>query len=152
VVNHLNKKGLPAKGAARGNVPGTDQRHSIGYASPADLAEAYRLGQKAMELAATGQGGFMSTILREPGFIYNVKYDQVPLELVANSERTFPASWILPGGCDVSADFIRYAKPLVGEDMVSLPMINGRQRLTRFEPIYADKKLPEYVPEADRKK
>jgi 6-phosphofructokinase 1 len=70
---------------------------------------------------------------------------------VANSERTFPASWILPGGCDVSTDFIRYAKPLVGEDMLSLPMIGGRQRLTRFEPIYADKKLPVYIPEADRK-
>jgi len=147
----LNQKGLPAKGSARGNVPGTDQRHSMAYASPIDLDEAYRLGQKAMELAATGQGGFMSTILREPGFVYNVRYDQVPLELVANSERTFPAHWILPSGSDVSTDFIRYAKPLVGEDMLTLPMISGRQRLTRFEPIYADKKLPEYIPEADRK-
>jgi 6-phosphofructokinase 1 len=151
VVNYLNQKGLPAKGSARGNVPGTDQRHSMGYASPVDLDEAYRLGQKAMELAATGQGGFMSTILRAPGFIYSVRYDKVSLELVANSERTFPASWILPNGCDVSDDFIRYAKPLVGEDMLSLPMIAGRQRLTRFEPIYAEKKLPAYVPEADRK-
>ena len=151
VVNYLNQKGLPTKGAARGNVPGTDQRHSIGYASPVDLDEAYKLGQKAMELAATEHGGFMSTILREPGLIYNVRYDKVPLELVANSERTFPASWILPGGCDVSDDFLRYAKPLIGEDMLSLPMIGGRHRLTRFEPIYAEKKLPKYVPEADRK-
>jgi 6-phosphofructokinase 1 len=150
VVNHLNQKGLPAKGTARSNIPGTDQRHGMAYASPVDLDEAYRLGQKAMELAATGQGGFMSTILRDPGFIYNVRYDKVPLELVANSERTFPASWILPGGCDVSTDFVRYAQPLVGEDMLSLPMIGGRQRLTRFEPIYAEKKLPKYVPEADR--
>ena len=63
----------------------------------------------------------------------------------------YALSWILPNGCDVSDDFIRYAKPLVGEDMLSLPMIGGRQRLTRFEPIYAEKKLPEYVPEADRR-
>ncbi|MDR0520458.1 MAG: diphosphate--fructose-6-phosphate 1-phosphotransferase [Planctomycetaceae bacterium] len=151
VVNHLNTQGIPAKGAARGNVPGTDQRHSMAYASPVDLDEAYRLGQKAMELAATGQGGFMSAILREPGLIYNVRYDKVPLELVANSERTFPVSWILPGGCDVSDEFIRYAKPLVGEDMLSLPMIGGRQRLTQFKPVYAEKKLPAYIPEADRK-
>ena len=93
----------------------------------------------------------MSTILREPGFIYNVQYDKVPLELVANSERTFPASWILPGGCDVSSDFIRYAKPLVGEEMLTIPLIGGRHRLTQFAPIYADKKLPEYIPEAERK-
>jgi hypothetical protein len=30
-------------------------------------------------------------------------------------------------------------------------MIDGRQRLARFAPIYAEKKLPEYVPQADRK-
>ena len=26
VVNHLNRKGLAARGAARGNIPGTEQR------------------------------------------------------------------------------------------------------------------------------
>jgi 6-phosphofructokinase 1 len=31
VVNYLNEKGLPCKGAARGNVPGTDQRHAMAY-------------------------------------------------------------------------------------------------------------------------
>ena len=78
--------------------------------------------------------------------------DKVPLELVANSERTFPAEWIAPGGLDVTDEFVRYARPLIGDDMVTLPLVDGRQRLTRFEPIYADKKLPDYVPQADRKK
>ncbi len=151
VINFLNQKSIAAKGSARCNVPGTDQRHSMGYASAVDLDEAYRLGQKAMELAATDQGGFMSTILREPSFIYSVSYDKVPLELVANSERTFPAAWITDSGCDVTDDFIKYAKPLAGEDMLSLPMIGGRQRMTQFQPIYAPKKLAVYVPEADRK-
>jgi len=32
VVNYLNKVGLKAKGSARGNVPGTDQRHSMARA------------------------------------------------------------------------------------------------------------------------
>lgn len=150
VLNYLNQAGIAAKGAARGNVSGTDQRHSMGYASTVDLDEAYRVGQKALELAATGQGGYMSTILREPGFIYNVKYDKVPLSEVANSERTFPKEWILPSGNDVSDDFIRYATPLLGEDMLSLPMIGGRQRMTRFIPMFAEKKLADYVPQADR--
>ena len=48
-------------------------------------------------------------------------------------------------------DFVRYAKPLLGSDMISLPTIDGRQRMTRFEPIYAEQKLPKYVPQADRK-
>lgn len=150
VVNYLNQAGIAAKGAARGNVSGTDQRHSMGYASTVDLDEAYRVGQKALELAATGQGGYMSTILRESGLIYNIKYDKVPLSEVANSERTFPKEWILPSGNDVSDDFVRYAMPLVGEDMLSLPMIGGRQRMTRFVRMYAEKKLPDYIPQADR--
>jgi 6-phosphofructokinase 1 len=151
VVNYLNRVGLAAKGAARGNVSGTDQRHSMGYASPVDLDEAYCLGQKAAELAATGQSGFMATILRNPGPLYSVRYDKVPLAQVANSERTFPAAWIAPSGYDVTDEFIRYAKPLVGGEMVSLPLIDGRQRMTRFKPIYAEAKLPAYVPQADRK-
>ena len=151
VVNYLNDKGLAAKGSARGNVPGTDQRHSIGYASTVDLDEAYAVGRKAALLAAAGETGFMSTLLRNPGDIYGVTYDKVPLSTVANSERTFPKAWITPSGNDVTDDFLRYAQPLVGEDMLTLPMINGRQRMTRFKPIYASQKLSKYVPQADRK-
>ena len=151
VVNYLNQVGLAAKGAARGNVPGTDQRHSMAYASTVDLDEAYHVGRAAVELAASGQGGYMATILRSPGPAYSVRYDQVPLEEVANSERTFPAGWIAQSGCDVTDDFVRYARPLVGEEMIRLPLVDGRQRLARFVPIYAQRRLPEYVPQADRK-
>jgi 6-phosphofructokinase 1 len=152
VVNYLNKVGLAAKGAARGNVSGTDQRHAMALASTVDLDEAYKCGQMAALLAARGESGWMSTILRNPGTIYSVRYDKVPLPEVANSERTFPAAWITPNGCDVTDDFIRYCRPLVGDDMISLPLIDGRQRLTRFQSIYADQKLPKYVPQGDRKK
>ena len=152
VVNYLNKVGLACKGAARGNVSGTDQRHAMAYASTVDLEEAYRSGQMAALLAARGESGYMSTILRNPGSIYGVRYDKVPLTEVANSERAFPEKWISPNGYDVTDDFVRYAKPLVGEDMVSLPLVDGRQRLTRFQPIFASQKLDKYVPQADRAK
>jgi 6-phosphofructokinase 1 len=151
VVNYLNQVGLAAKGAARGNVPGTDQRHAIALASTVDLEEAYRSGQMAAILAATGQGQNMATILRNPGPIYNVRYDKVPLAEVANSERTFPSQWIAENGHDVTDEFVRYAKPLVGEGMVSMPMVDGRFRMTRLQPIYAEQKLPRYIPQADRK-
>jgi 6-phosphofructokinase 1 len=151
VVNHLNKVGLAAKGAARGDVPGTLQRDAIAVASTVDLEEAYRSGQLAALLAARGESGYMATILRNPGPIYSVRYDRVPLEQVANSERTFPAAWIDKSGCDVTDDFVRYAKPLAGEDMLTMPLVDGRFRMTRFQPIYADQKLPPYIPQADRK-
>jgi 6-phosphofructokinase 1 len=151
IVNYLNHVGLAAKGAARGNVSGTDQRHAMAYASSVDLEEAYKTGQLAALLAARGESGFMTTLLRNPGPVYSVRYDKVPLAEVAGSERTFPADWIAESGCDVTDEFVRYAKPLVGEDMISLPIVDGRQRLARFEPIYATQKLSPYIPQADRK-
>lgn len=150
VVNYLNEVGLATKGSARGNMPGTDQRHSMAYASTVDLDEAYRAGETACHLAANADSGYMATILRNEGPVYSVRYDKALLSDVANSERTFPRDWITENGFDVTDDFVRYAKPLIGEGMVSLPMIDGRQRLTRFRPIYADQKLDYYVPQADR--
>jgi 6-phosphofructokinase len=151
VVNYLNQVGLATKGAARGNVSGTDQRHSMAYASTVDLDEAYRVGRVAVELAAAAESGYMATILRNPGPTYSVRYDKVPLDEVANSERTFPAEWIDQSGRDVTDDFVGYARPLVGEEMIRLPTVDGRQRLTRFQPNLAEQKLPKYVPQADRK-
>jgi 6-phosphofructokinase len=150
VVNLLNEKGLATRGAARGQVPGCDQRDTCTYASIVDLDEAYRVGQKAAEIAAGGENGWMSTILRKPGLIYNVEYSKVPLEQVANSERTFPKEWIAANKIDVTDDFLKYVTPLVGEDWASVPVVNGRQRFTRFTPLFAQKKLPAYVLQAAR--
>ncbi|MCP4532443.1 MAG: 6-phosphofructokinase, partial [Delftia sp.] len=100
-VNYLNDVGIAARGAARGNVPGTDQRHNMIYASTVDLEEAYRVGQKAVQIAAQEGSGYMATLLREPGPVYSVRYDKVPLGLVANSERSLPEAWIAPSRLDV---------------------------------------------------
>ena len=127
--------GLKATGSARFDIAGTLQRHSIAYASTVDLAEAYAVGQKAALLAAEGASGYMATILRQPGPIYHVRYDKVPLELVANSEREFPEQWISADRADVTDDFVAYARPLIGEDWPSVPLINGLQRFARLQPI-----------------
>lgn len=150
VVNYLNQVGLAARGSARGNIPGTDQRHNMIYASTVDIEEAYKLGQKAAEIAVQDGSGYMSTILREPGLIYRVRYDKVPLEQVANSERHFPAEWIAHNRIDVTDDFIRYARPLIGENWPAVPLVDGRQRYARLERIFAPQKLPAYVPQAHR--
>jgi 6-phosphofructokinase len=154
VINYLNHVGLAAQGSARANVPGTDQRDTAIYASTVDIDEAYRVGQKAALIAAeegAGHvGGYMSTILREPGHIYRVRYDKVELGLVANSERSFPEAWIAPSRTDVTDDFVRYARPLIGEDWPSVPLVGGLQRFARFEPIFAEQKLDKYVPQAYR--
>jgi len=148
IVNYLNEAGLSARGSARGNVPGTDQRHNIAYASTVDLDEAYRVGWKAVEIAAQDGSGYMSTILRAPGRIYSVRYDKVPLPLVANSERTFPEGWIAPSRTDVTDEYVRYARPLIGDSWPTIPLIDGLQRFAHIAPIFAEKKLALYIPEA----
>ena len=148
VVNHLNEVGLKARGSARGHVSGTDQRDTAVYASTVDLDEAYKVGQKCLLIAMEDGSGYMGTILRRPGLIYSVDYDKVSLAEVANSERSFPADWIAPSRIDVTDDFVRYARPLIGEDWVSVPCVNGRQRFARVKLIFADKKCPAYEPQA----
>jgi len=151
VVTMLNDKGLPVPGKARGQVSGTDQRDTCTYASIVDLDEAYKVGQQAVLIAHSGENGWMATILREPGPIYNVRYDKAPLEKVANSERTFPKQWLAANKIDVTDDFVNYARPLIGEDWASVPVVNGRQRFARFAPLFAEKKLPAYSLQALRK-
>ncbi|HVJ87780.1 MAG TPA: diphosphate--fructose-6-phosphate 1-phosphotransferase [Caulifigura sp.] len=152
ITNYLNEKGLAVKGSARCNVPGTDQRHSMAYASTVDLEEAYYVGQKAALLAAAGEHGYMATILRTDWDNYQVKYDKAPLAEVAEKDRKFPDNWITKDGMDVTDDFLKYARPLIGDDWISVPLINGRQRFSRLKPIFADQKLGKYVPQADRAK
>ena len=149
-VNHLNEVGLSARGAARGNVAGTDQRHTMISASTVDLEEAYKVGQKAVLVAAQDGSGYMSTILREPGPIYNVRYDKVSLEQVANSERTFPKNWIASSRIDVTDEFVRYARPLIGDQWPAIAIVNGRQRFARLQKAFAPQKLLPYVPQAYR--
>jgi len=150
VTNYLNKVGLKAHGSARGQVPGTDQRDAMVYASTVDLGEAYKVGEKAALIAYEEGTGYMATILRKTGSAYNVFYDKVLMGKVANSERTFPKDWISKNRIDVTEDFIEYARPLIGEDWVRIPVLDGRQRFTRFKPVFAEKKLKKYIPEAYR--
>lgn len=150
VVNYLNDKGLAARGSARGNVSGTDQRHAMIYASETDLEEAYQVGRKAVLLALEDGNGWMSTLLREPGEAYRVRYDKAPLQEVANSERFFPETWIAPNRCDVTDEFVNYCRPLIGDGWVLPPLENGIQRFARMENIFAEKSCPEYTPQAHR--
>jgi 6-phosphofructokinase 1 len=148
VVNYLNTLKFPVPGKARGQVPGTDQRNAIAYASVVDLEEAYGVGAHAVGVARTEGNGWMATLLRDHGRSgYSVHYDKVPLEQVANSERFFPRHWLAPSRTDVTDAFLDYATPLIGEDWVSVPTVRGLPRFARIARAFAPRKLPAYVPQ-----
>jgi 6-phosphofructokinase len=150
VTNYLNSLEFPVPGQARYQIPGTDQRTAAIYASTVDLDEAYQVGRQCVEIASRDGTGWMGTILRSAGAGYAARYDKVPLRQVADSERRFPAHWISESRYDVTDDFVRYARPLLGEAWPSVPLVNGLQRFARLAPVFAEKKLPAYVPQAYR--
>jgi ATP-dependent phosphofructokinase / diphosphate-dependent phosphofructokinase len=147
VINYLNSKGIRARGLVRGQVPGTDQRVSMVYASDTDLNEAYEVAVKAVEIARTGSSGFMATILRKQNYPYRATYNQVELQLTANSERHFPAEWLAKNKADVTDDFIEYAKPLLGKEWIQIPLENGIQRFSRCKSVFAQQKCSKYIPQ-----
>lgn len=146
VAQYLNEKGLAVRGHARYQIPGTDQRGCIQLASRVDLDEAYQLGRHAAVIALEEGSGFMSTILRMDSPGYRVSYGKVSLELVANSERTFPLEWLTEDKTDVTDNFLRYAVPLIGEEWVRIPMEKGLMRFSRLRPVFEKKKLGDYIP------
>lgn len=152
LVNFLNEIGLPARGYARGQIPGTEQRNAILYASPVDLEEAYAVGRVGVEQAVQGISGVMVTIRRAEGSVYRSEYGVLPLSDVAGKVRSFPSNWISTSKIDVSDEFVRYARPLLGEDFVSVPLVDGRLRFSKLKPIFAEKKLPSYIPVAHRER
>ena len=144
VVNYLNDNGLAVRGQANGQVPGILQRATSLYSSAVDIEEAFEVALKAVDLARNGEGGQMATILRHDGPEYAVYYDKVPLDVVANSVRHLPASWISPDGLDVTDDFIRYARPLIGNEPPRVFLENGLHRFACLRPVFQEKKLGDF--------
>ncbi len=151
VVNFLNTLKFPVPGKARGQVPGTDHRNAIAYASVVDLDEAYAVGRYAATIARTEGSGWMSTIFRDrskPG--YHIAYGKTALDRMANSERVFPSKWIAENKIDVTDEYLEYARPLIGEDWVSVPLVNGLPRFANIALKLAPKKLKAYIPQTYR--
>ncbi len=146
VVNYLNRVKLHARGYATCQVPGVLQRCTAIHRSPVDVREAYEVGAHAAELAAAGRSGVMATILRKPGPEYGVYYSDVPLRTMANSERFMPERWIAPSRIDVTDDFVRYAKPLIGDAPAPLQYEDGLPRFARLRLTLIGQKCPPYVP------
>ena len=150
VVNYLNGRGLPVRGSARGQMPGTHQRHAFAHASPVDADEAYEVGRHAVRIAVEEGTGLMATIRRVADAPYTAAYGAAPLADMANSERGFPAEWIATSGVDVTDAFLDYARPLIGDGWLQIPLEAGLPRFARIAPIFVPKACSAYVPEAQR--
>jgi 6-phosphofructokinase 1 len=149
VVSYLNRRGLPVRGNATGQISGVTQRSTSICRSEVDELEAYEAGRHAVKVAMEDGTGYMSTILRDyavPG--YKIYYDKVPMEVIANSARGLPREWITESGIDVTDDYIEYAMPLIGEGARVLPGAGpaGLPDFALLDRTLLDRKCPGYVP------
>jgi 6-phosphofructokinase 1 len=90
------------------------QRCGAHIASQVDIEEAVLAGKAAVEAAIAGETDKMVAFdcSRENG-VYNCRTKLVPLDEVANLEKTVPLEWIVPEGNNVTQEFIDYILPLI---------------------------------------
>jgi 6-phosphofructokinase 1 len=93
------------------------QRSARHIAAKTDVAQAYAVGQKAVEFALAGENAIMPIIVRSSDKPYRWTIDRVKLSRVANREKTMPRSFITRDGFGITAACRRYLEPLIqGED------------------------------------
>ncbi len=96
------------------------QRSFAGFASPVDQAEARLAGRKAVEYALAGEeGGSVAFKRTGEGADYGIECFRAELQDVARETKPLPAEFINDAGNGITAGFINYVTPLVGE----LPVI-----------------------------
>jgi 6-phosphofructokinase len=110
-------RGALGKGArVRADTLGYLQRSFPGLRSEVDADEARRVGEFAVATAVSGAHDSGSIALRRISAApYASECFVTPLETVAKHTRSFPREWITPEGNDVTAEWLAYVRPLVGE-------------------------------------
>ena len=93
--------------------PGVSQQGSALLASGVDLHEAEMCGRTAVQMAISGQSGFMVVMVRDSNSPYFIRYDKASLIKIANFDRMVPNIFIAPDGISVTNEFIEYITPLI---------------------------------------
>ncbi len=124
--------------------PGLMQRAAAHAASKTDADEAALAGQAAVEAAVNGETDKMVTLLRGEGDSYICETGLSPLSEIANGVKKLPADWINEDGISMNFQFVRYAQPLI-QDEVEVPYENGLPVYARLNKVRVDKQLAAYV-------
>ena len=121
------------------------QRAARHIASETDVAQAYAVGQAAVELALEGKNEVMVTIKRESTEPYSWTTDSVPLNKVANVEKKMPRNFITRDGWGITKACRTYLLPLIqGEDYPAYN--NGLPQYAALTNQLVTKKLAAFQP------
>jgi 6-phosphofructokinase len=121
---------------ARCDKPGTIQRVSMVCASKVDLDEAFRVGQVAVSKVVEGETDKMVTLVRKRNDPYECETGLVELDKVALRTKKVPDAFINKQSNFITDDFLKYAKPLVGDPLPEYAHLR-KERLKKRLPRYA---------------
>ena len=121
------------------------QRAARHIASATDVAQAYAVGEAAVQFALEGKNAVMPVIKRKKTKLYEWEIGEAPLSLVANVEKKMPKSFITKDGFGITGKAREYLAPLIrGEDYP--PYKNGLPQYVRLKNKLVRKKLPKFLP------
>ncbi len=111
---YFKAEGIEDNLRARGDTFGYLQR-SWPDQSSVDREEALNVGRTAAKEALSGNVDGSIAIQRVSTEPYEAKFVRVPLKAVAGKTRHLPAEHINEAGNNVTEEFIKWGKPLIGE-------------------------------------
>ena len=121
------------------------QRAARHIASATDVAQAYAVGEAAVQFALEGKNAVMPVIKRKKTKRYGWEIGEAPLSRVANVEKKMPKSFITKDGFGITGKARDYLEPLIsGEDYP--PYKNGLPQYVRLKNKLVRKQLPAFVP------
>ena len=82
--------------------------------SSVDAREAEKLGRVAVPLGLQGESDKMLTLQRVSDSPYRCEVTTVPIQSIANKQRTLPPEMIASDGSGPTKIFSRWARPLIG--------------------------------------
>ena len=104
---------------ARSEKPGICGRASIAWQSPVDRDEAVLAGREALKAAMNGESGAMIGFIRDETEDGSYKYsgERIPIEQVMLYERVIPKSYVNERRNDVTEEFVKLCRPLIGPEL-----------------------------------
>lgn len=110
------------------------QRCAAHIASKTDVDEAYMAGSEAVKAAVGGKTGIMIAFEREEGKEYKIKIKEMPLDMVANTEKKLPESFLYSDRHFITDKFLDYVLPLI-EGEARPPFEDGVPRFATLKRV-----------------
>jgi len=89
------------------------QRCATHIASLTDVNEAFKCGATAVNAALNCESGKMIAMTRKDSDKYEITFEALDINNIANGEKIVPDNFINNAGNDVTDEFIKYALPLI---------------------------------------